>query len=467
MEQIKHTKRVINLTNVEDITAYDYSEWVSTGFKWINYGKNNDYPSFLRTLYLSSPTHQAVIDGTINLATGEGIFVTDPVKNPISNKWVNENLPKDVVKSLIGDLKLYGYAVLQVYDGSIVKYDNAIKYRYDVRDDQGNINYAWVSKDWDNYTHRFNRPEKLPLYRQGSTEPLSILIAQLDKKGFQFYSPVDYNGSINYIATEVEISKYHLSNIKNGLFPSFLVNFIGAEFSEEQMDKIEMDINKKFGGSTNTGRAIVGFSASKDDATTLQTITQPNIVSQYDFLSKEASEKILLGHGVTSAILFGIKDNQGLGNNAQELEQAFYLYYESKLKHYQNYILEMIQKVMNGNLLYADVQFKTVNPFKNTTATQTLSKVDKVNEVDSQVTLNKIDSLKIITKDTLIGESIFNGKIKETSLYKFIKSSKETNIITKKLEILSNKGYLFKPDKDLIKNTKDCYWIEQNYMKKN
>ncbi len=459
----KNAQRVINLSSNENV--YEFSEY-TYGTKWVSFGKDNDYPDYLRDLYLSSPTHQAIVDGTVNMATGEGVQVVNPVSNPLSNKWLNENFPKSTVKSLLNDLKMYGYCVAEVYSGSIVKYSEAIKYRFDQQDEFGNIEYMWYSNDWNEYTHKKNTPVKLPIYVEGSNDELSILVMTLDKKGFDYYAPVDYNGSINYISLEAEISKYHLSNIRNGLFPSFVITFIGNEFSDEQMNSIERDINKKFGGSTNAGRAIVGFAATKDDATQLTTIDQPNIDNTYTFLSKECSEKIMVGHGVTSPIIFGIRDTGGgLGNNAEELAQSFYLYYESKLKHYQNYILDMIKKVMNGNLLFAEVEFVTENPFKNNETTAKLSKHIELNELNSQDILNKIDSLKVKPSGILIGERVFDGNLNDKALYKYIKASKDNSIVNKKLEILDKQGFLFTAS-DIISNTTDYYFMEQTYMTK-
>jgi hypothetical protein len=467
--------RVIKLST-DDVTPYNMGEYNSYGSKWINYGLQNDYPLYLRKLYLSSPTHQAICDNTVNMATGEGVEVIDPSMNPISNKWLNENFSKDVVKHLLSDLKIYGYCAIQIYSGNIVKYSEAIKYRYDHKDEEGNINYVWYSNDWDNYTQRQNRPVKLPIYREGCDEEIQVLIVQLDKRGFEYYSPVDYNGGLNYINLEVEISKYHLSNIQNGLFPGFVITFIGSEFSDEQMNKIEMDINKKFGGSTNTGRAIIGFAPSKDDATVLETIEQPNISEQYQFLSKECSEKILCGHGVTSPLLFGLRDTGGgLGSNTDEMKTAYYLYFESKIKHYQTYILEMITKVMNGNLLYAPIQFINYNPFINnetklssftfTNNETKLSSFKLSNEIDSQEILSQIDLIAVKPEGKIISEKIFNGKCIEGCVYKFVKSSMKNNLITKKFEMMTKKGYVFLPS-DLIKNTSDYYFIEQIYYKK-
>lgn len=455
--------KVVNLSNTEDINSYNFGEQNIHYNKWVNFGKDNDYPEYLRSLYLSSPTHQAIIDGVVNMATGEGVEVVDPMQNPLSNKWLNENFPENTVKELISDLKMYGYCVVQVYGGSKIKYSDAIKYRFDsVKKD-----WIWYSNDWDNYTQKNNRPVKLPVYKEGSTEPISILYIQMDTKGYNYYSPVDYNGGINYISLEAEISKYHLSNIKNGLFPSFVITFIGNDFSDEQMKKIEYDINKKFGGSSNTGRAIIGFADTKDNATQLTTVDQPTLPDTYQFLTKECSEKILVAHGVTSPLLFGITRDtgNGLGSNSDEIKEGYYLFYESKLVYYQKYIIDLITKVMNGNLFYAPIQFKVYNPFSNRDTTQTLNKYEPITEINAQKILNKIDDIKVKPEGTFIREKLMIEP-NTNGLYKYIKSSNHNNIVNKKFEILTKQGYLFKYD-DIIKNTNDYYFMEQVYMKNN
>lgn len=455
--------RVLNL-NKNDITPYKFGEYSSTGSKWVNFGYHNDYPEYLRSLYLNSPTHQAVVDNTINMATGEGVEVVEPEQNPISNKWLNENFPKNIVKKLLGDVKLYGYCVAEVYGGDTVKYVDATKYRLDHKNEHGQVEYMWYSQDWERYTYRKNHPVKVPIYKEGSDEDVSVIFEQIDTKGMDYYSPVDYNATINYISLEHEISVFHLSNIKNGLFPSFIVTFIGTEFSDEQMAEIERDVNNKFGGGANTGRAIIGFASSKEEATQLETIQQSELSEQYQFLTKETSEKILIGHGVTNPILFGIRGEGGLGNNAEELEQSYYLYYESKLKYYQNHVLNLIKKVMDGNMMYADVQFKNYNPFSKDEKTEMNEK--NISEVEAQQILSKIDKIKTKTKDIKLSSKL-SIEPSEDSLYKFIKASKRNNMVIKKFEFLDKKGYLFKYDKNLIKNTKDYYFIEQKFIKNN
>lgn len=436
------------------------------GNKWVKYGTNDQYMYYLRDLYLNSPTHGAIIDSQINLSTGEGITINSPETNPISNKFIIENFPKEVIKNMLSDLILYGFSTVQVFSGNVVRYTEAIKYRLDKMSDDGNIDYIWFSNDWQNYSYKKNNPVKLPIYKEGSDEELQIAIVQLEKHGFDYYSPVSYQGCVDYVDLECQIAEYHLANVKNGIFPSFLVNMIG-NFSDADMEQIEKSIYKKFGGATAAGRIIVGFSSDPNQKTTLDTIEQPDLPATYQFLTTECTNKILIGHGVTSPLIHGVRieGGGGLGSNSEELQQSYYLYYETKLKHFQNYILELVTKIMRGNLLFAKPEFITYNPFAVTDNTQKLSKHEELNEVNSQKILNKIEEIKYKTSDFILNSNIFDGNLKDDMYYQFVKCGDNGNIISKKFELLSKQGFVFKAD-ELIKNTKDYYFNEISFLKK-
>ena len=82
MEKNNNDIRIVNLS-VEDLTPQNIGSYMGNNNKWVDYGINNDYPVYLRKLYLSSPTHQAICDSTINLATGEGVTIKDKVNNSL------------------------------------------------------------------------------------------------------------------------------------------------------------------------------------------------------------------------------------------------------------------------------------------------------------------------------------------------------------------------------------------------
>ena len=467
MEKNNNDIRIVNLS-VEDLTPQNIGSYMNNNNKWEDYGINNDYPVYLRKLYLSSPTHQAICDSTINLATGEGVTIKDKVNNPISNKFLNENFSQDVIKQLLTDLYIYGYAVVVLYSqGKIVKYSEAIRYRFEKEDENGDVNNLYYSNDWEDIYKAKNHPVAIPVFYEGCEIDKTVMYIQLDKKSLPTYSPVCYQGGINSINTEAELTQFHLANLRNGFFAGFVINFIGQNFSDEQIAANAKGVKDKFCSTKNTNKAIIGHVANKDEATIVTPIDQPNLVDQYTNLSTEVTKKILVAHGVTSPLLVGIRDEGGgLGNNANEMVEAYNLYYASKLKGLQNYILTLIKKIMESNLLYAEPIFVTYNPFNINKEDVTMSKERSINEIEVQKLAELVDSTAVKPFSNKLNEHIFDGTINQSALYKFVKVSKRNNLLMKKFEILDKKGFLFQPS-ELIKNTEDYYFLEQIFIKNN
>ena len=146
------------------------------------------------------------------------------------------------------------------------------------------------------------------------------------RAGFKYYSPVDYQGGTQYAELEEEISNYHLNNIMNGLAPSMLINFNNGTPDPEQRELIERRIYEKFSGSSNAGKFILAFNDNAETAADIQPIQISDAHNQYQFLSDESARKILVSHRVVSPMLLGIKDNTGLGNNADELNYSYVAY---------------------------------------------------------------------------------------------------------------------------------------------
>ena len=71
--------------------------------------------------------------------------------------------------------------------------------------------------------------------------------------------------------------------------------------------------------------------------------------NQYQFLSDEATKKIMVGHRVVSPMLLGIKDNSGLGNNADELKQASILFDNMVIRVQQEYLIDAFEQILAYN----------------------------------------------------------------------------------------------------------------------
>jgi hypothetical protein len=167
-----------------------------------------------------------------------------------------------------------------------------------------------------------------------------------------------------YAELEEEVANYHISNIKNGLAPSMLINFNNGTPTEEEQTLIEARIADKFSGSSNAGRFILAFNDNKELAATIEPVQLSDASEQYQFLSSECTQKIMVGHRVTSPMLLGIKDNSGLGNNADELKTASILFDNVVIRPLQEIILDAIEQVLSYNGASLNIYFKTLQPLE-------------------------------------------------------------------------------------------------------
>ena len=127
-----------------------------------------------------------------------------------------------------------------------------------------------------------------------------------------------------------------MNNIKNGLSPSMIINMNNGIPNEEERSLIEKKISSKFSGSSNAGKFILSFNDNTDSQATIEPIQLSDAHQQYQFLSTESQEKILVAHRIVSPMLLGVKNNTGLGNNADELEKASILMDNMVIRPFQN-----------------------------------------------------------------------------------------------------------------------------------
>ena len=212
-----------------------------------------------------------------------------------------------------------------------------------------------------------DKPKRIPSFGNGSKrEVIEIYVFKPYRSGFYYYSPVDYQSCLQYAELEEEVSNYHINNIKNGLQPSLLINFNNGVPNEETQELIEHKIYDKFSGSSNAGKFILTFNESTETQADLQPIHLPDAHAQYQFLADESREKIMLGHGIVSPILLGIKDNTGFGNNAEELRTASILMDNIVIRPFQQNIIDGLDEILAFNKIYLSLYFVTLQPIEFT-----------------------------------------------------------------------------------------------------
>ena len=165
--------------------------------------------------------------------------------------------------------------------------------------------------------------------------------------------------------------------------PSMHVGFSNGVPTEEERRTIERQLNQKFSGSGNAGKILITFNDGKETQPIIEPIQMNDAQSAWEGMSKQAVSQILAGHRVTSPILFGIRsEGGGLGNNADELRDAYSLFNNTVIIPFQNILLKGLGKIFKVNDINLDLYFKTLKPadFIDLEVTQTQSEEDQEKE---------------------------------------------------------------------------------------
>ncbi len=259
---------------------------------------------------------------------------------------------------------------------------------------KGEIEAYFYHSNWAEYKQS-DKLKRIPAFGF-SKSPLEILYIKPYRAGYKYYSPVDYQGGLQYAELEEESANYHINNIQNGLAPSMLINFNNGVPAEEQREMIERSIVEKFSGSSNAGRFILAFNDSKELAATIDPVQLSDAHQQYQFLSDESMRKVMVSHRIVSPMLVGIKDTSGLGNNAEELQTASVLMDNTVIRPMQVTILDELEKVLMYNGIELDIYFKTLQPLEFTDLTNAISESEieketgvKIDQVDEEAQIEE------------------------------------------------------------------------------
>ena len=354
------------------IHAISLSNYVSPtieekkGRDYVTYGDKNSYFQYLIDRYNGSPTNNAIINGISEMIYGKGLDATDSDKKPEAYAQAVTLLHKDCVRKLCSDLKLFGQCSMQVIYSKDRKKIARVEHMpvetlaAEKCNDKGEIDAYYYSSDWSKY-NRINQLKRIPAFGT-SNEAIEILYVKPYRAGYKYYSTPDYQGGLQYADLEEEISNFHINNIQSGLSPSMLINFNSGTPSAEEREQIERRIYDKFSGSSNAGKFILSFNDSPETAATIDPVQLSDAHNQYQFLSDESSRKIMVAHRVVSPMLLGIKDNTGLGNNAEELETATKLMMNIVIRPFQNLLIDAFDRILAYNDISLNLYFKTLQP---------------------------------------------------------------------------------------------------------
>jgi len=394
--QFKKESKVseFGFVNLSTYTSPEIKE--VTGKDWIEYGADNNYFQYLIDRYNGSPTNNAAINGISQAIYGKGLNATNSSSKPNEYAQMVSLFKKDVVRKLCYDLKLMGQCAIQVIYSKDRKTIAQLEHmpvetlRAEKCNEDGDIPAYYYFKDWANIK-RSDNPLRIPAYGM-SKENIEIFYIKPYKSGFYYYSPVDYQGGLQYAELEEEVSNYHLNNILNGLAPSMLINFNNGTPNQEERRLIEQKIAQKFSGTSNAGKFILAFNDNKESQAEITPVQLSDAHNQYQFLSEESQSKIQVAHRVVSPFLLGIRTSSGFSSNSDEIKTASLLMDNTVIRPFQELLIDSFDELLSYNEIALNLYFTTLQPLEFTEVDSSIQDDETIEEETGVETVDGIDT---------------------------------------------------------------------------
>jgi hypothetical protein len=361
----------MNNLHVLNLSAYTSPVISETNREnWVDFltEDGDQYFQFLIERYSNSTTNNAIINNVARLIYGKGLSALDANKKPNEYAQMMSLFHKEDVRKMVLDRKMFGQFAIQVHYND--KHDKILKayhipvnlLRAEKCDKDGNITGYYYSDNWDD-TKKF-APIRFNAFGY-SKDKIEILYSKPYSVGMKYYSYSDYAGCIPYCLLEEEIADYLINEVQNGFSGTKVVNFNNGIPTDEQQSIISNKVLSKLTGSRGQ-KVIVAFNNNAESKTTVDDIPLNDAADQYTYLSEECLRKIMLGHNITSPLLFGVASTNGFSSNAEELKNSSILFDNMVIRPFQEELLDAFDSILAFNGVALKLFFKTLQPLEFT-----------------------------------------------------------------------------------------------------
>jgi hypothetical protein len=354
---------------------------------WVEFGSDNNYYSFLIDRYTNSTTNNAIINNISRLVYGKGLSALDANKKPNEYAQMMALFNKDCIRKMVLDRKMLGQFAIQVHYND--KHDKILKayhmpvnlIRAEKCNKDGEIEGYYYSDDWTDI--KKYAPVRYSAFGT-SKDKVEILFAKPYSVGMKYYSYPDYQGSVPYALLEEEVADYLINEVQNGFSGTKVVNFNNGVPTEEQQSIITSKVMNKLTGSRGQ-KVIVAFNDNAESKTTVDDIPLNDAPEHYTYLSEECLRKIMLGHNVTSPLLFGVASSNGFSSNADELKNSAILFDNMVIRPMQEELLDAFDTILAFNGIALKLFFRTLQPLEFTDLENTQTEEQVADETGTEL----------------------------------------------------------------------------------
>jgi hypothetical protein len=151
---------------------------------------------------------------------------------------------------------------------------------------------------------------------------------------------------LNWIDLHYRISTFHLSQVKSGYAPSFILNFATGIPLEEEQDAFFKEFKRNFQGENNAGKIIIAYSEGKDQAPTFEKIDMNDSDERFIMLSEQIKEEIVSAHEAPAPMFILQPGKLASTDERKELMEEFqYTYVDQRQETIEEVLAEIFQTV--------------------------------------------------------------------------------------------------------------------------
>jgi hypothetical protein len=339
----------------------EYRERKGQGY--IEFGELNDYPDYLLELFNKSAKHNAIVKGKVNYITGNG-WKSDNPDDAAAQRFIDqpnayESLA-ELTRKISLEIEIFGGAYLDivwsVVGGSIASMSH-IDYTK-VRTSTDNTSFWYKPDGW---RDRRGKIDTIPAFNPKQPEGRQILYIKEYRPGLDAYALPGYLGALNYIESDIEVSKHVLGNAQTGFNASKLITLPNGTPPVEEQRNLDRRFRDTFGGSDGK-KFMISFVDNAGQKPIIEDLGASDLTKE-DFgrVDTIIQQNIFAGHQITTPTLFGIQEPGQLGTRSQ-MRDAYEIFKNTYINDKQQYLEGVFTRLLSYSGSSSELEIIPVEP---------------------------------------------------------------------------------------------------------
>jgi hypothetical protein len=280
---------------------------------YIKYGENNDYPEYIVDLYNKSSKHSAIIKSKVHYITGNGWSGESDAQAFIDKANRVESL-NDLTRKVSLDIEIFGGAYIEVIwdlSGNIAELWHCDYTK--IRTNKDNTQY-WYKEDWKDTKVK---PDVIKAFNTKLPTGKQILYVKEYRPNIGIYGLPSYFAALNYIESDIEVSKHILGNAQTGFSASKLITLPNGEPSDEEKRNVDNRLRKTYSGADGK-KYMIAFVNDISRKPIVDDLGTSDLTKE-DFgkIDSLIQTNIFSGHQVTTPSIMGIAEAGKLGSRTE------------------------------------------------------------------------------------------------------------------------------------------------------